>query len=111
MRFTWLILGTIFLTAIIAVSASPLVSAQPRTLYGFVYSASTGKPIAATFTVSQCFNQQSVDTAADGSWQLSFPYGTLGSITFSAPGYASETFALNLNAQWYYSGGIVSLQP
>ena len=97
---------------LVAVSQDyPLVSAQSRTLYGYVYSGTTGKPIAATVTVSQCFNQQSTTTAADGSWELPYPYGTSGSITFSAPGYASQTFQLDMNAQWYYSGGIASLQP
>jgi hypothetical protein len=46
-----------------------------------------------------------------GSWQIEYPYGTLGTIRFSAAGYASQTFQLDLNAQWYYSGGVVSLQP
>ena len=80
-------------------------------LYGYVYSATTGHPIAATITISRCFNQQSVTTAADGSWQLPYAYGALGTVTFSAPGYATQTLQLNLNAEWYYSGGVVSLYP
>jgi len=110
-REVWptLLLGALIL---IAVSQSyPLAHAQSRMLYGYVYSAATGRPISATITVSRCFNQQSVATAADGSWELSYAYGTLGTITFSAPGYSAETFQLNLNMQWYYSGGIVSLLP
>jgi hypothetical protein len=79
-------------------------------LYGYVYSVSTGKPIPATVSISKCFNQQTVATSTDGSWEISYPYGTLGTITFSSPGYSSQTFQLNMNAQWYYSGGIVSLQ-
>jgi hypothetical protein len=109
-RIRWPIFVFVLLVTITAFEGYPSASAQSRTLYGFVYSAATGQPIAATVTVSQCFNQQSAVTAADGSWQLSFPYGTLGTITFSAPGYVSETFQLNMNAQWYYAGGIVSLQ-
>lgn len=97
------------LTLVLVVQGYPLVGAQPRMLYGYVYSARTGDPIAATVTVSRCFNQQSVTTAADGSWKLSYAYGTLGTITFSAPGYETQSFQLNLNAQWYYSGGVVSL--
>lgn len=97
---------------ILIVSCSyPVVSAQSRTLYGYVYSTSTGKPIDATVTVNQCSYQQTVETSMGGSWQIEYPYGTLGTIRFSAAGYASQTFQLDLNAQWYYSGGVVSLQP
>jgi hypothetical protein len=103
-----LVLGVLILLA--ASQGYPLVSAQSRILYGYVYSATTGKPIAATVTVSQCLNQQTATTGADGSWQLSYPYGTSGTITFSAPGYASQSFQLEMNAQWYYAGGVVSLQ-
>ena len=89
----------------------PSVNAQSRILYGYVYDARTGHPIVATVTVSRCFNQQSVTTGVDGSWELSYAYGTLGSITFSAAGFATQTFQLNMDAQWYYSGGVVSLLP
>ena len=104
-----LVLGVLILVAVS--QGYPLVSAQSRTLYGYVYSAATGKPIAATVTVSQCLNQQTATTGADGSWELPYPYGTLGTISFSAPGYASQSFQLEMNAQWYDAGGIVSLQP
>ena len=109
-RFRWLTFIPVFLITLAVLQGYPLVTAQSRILYGYVYSAATGNPIAATITVSQCFNQQSTATGANGFWQLSYAYGTLGSITFSAPGYVSQTFQLNLNAQWYYAGGIVSLQ-
>ena len=91
----------------------PFASAQSqyRTLYGKVYSASTGQPLAATVTATQCGYAQSAMTATDGSWQLSYPYGWLGSISFSSPGYATETLQIGLNAQWYYAGGVLSLQP
>jgi len=79
-------------------------------LYGKVYSATTGQPLSATVTVSKCGYAQSADTAADGSWQLSYPYGWLGTITFSAPGYATETFQMGPNVQWYDGGGVLSLQ-
>lgn len=108
-RWPIFVLGVLILVA--AAQGYPLVSAQSRILYGYVYSAVTGKPIAATVTVSQCLNQQTATTGADGSWQLAYPYGTLGTITFSAPGFASQSFQLQMNAQWYYAGGIVSLQP
>jgi hypothetical protein len=80
-------------------------------LYGMVYSATTGRPLAATITLSRCFNTQTTSTAPDGSWELSYPYGTLGTITFSALGYVSQSFQINMNAQWYDAGGVVSLQP
>jgi hypothetical protein len=99
------------LILVLVAQSYPLANAQSRMLYGYVYSATTGKPVVATITVSRCFNQQSVATASDGSWELTYAYGTLGTITFSAPGYSTQIFQLNLNAQWYYSGGIVSLLP
>ena len=104
-----LLLGVLVL--ITALQGYPLVNAQSRILYGYVYSAASGRPIAATVTVSQCLNQQATPTAADGSWELPYPYGTSGAISFSAPGYASQSFQLDMNAQWYYAGGIVTLQP
>ena len=107
----WAVLVFGLLIFVVVSQGYPLVTAQSRLLYGHVYSAATGKPIDATVTVSQCFNQQTAATAADGSWELSYPYGTLGTVTFSAPGYASQTFPLDLNAQWYYSGGVILLQP
>jgi hypothetical protein len=99
------------LILILVAQGYPMVNAQSRMLYGYVYSATTGKPIAATVTVSRCSNQQTVTTGADGSWELSYAYGTLGTISFSAPGYSTQSLELNMNAQWYYSGGVVSLQP
>ena len=111
MRSSWPILAFGVLLFVAASSGYPLVSAQSRVLYGYVYSATTGRPIAATVTVSQCLNQQAVATGVDGTWELSYPYGTTGTITFSAPGYLSQSFQLDMNPQWYYAGGVVSLQP
>jgi len=108
-RWPVLLLGV--LTLAVAFQSYPLANAQSRLLYGYVYSAATGKPIDAIVTISQCFNQQTVLTSADGSWELSYPYGTVGSVTFSATGYASQTFPLYQTAQWYYSGGVILLQP
>ena len=102
-------LGLLFV--VVMSQGYPFVSAQSRMLYGYVYGADTGKPIPAIVTVRQCFNQQTAATNGDGAWEVSYPYGTTGTIIFSAPGYASQTFQLDLNAQWYYSGGVVSLQP
>jgi hypothetical protein len=104
-------IGLILCLAITVSQTYPLASAQSRMFYGFVYSASNGKPIAATVTLSRCFNQQTASTNADGSWELPYPYGALGTITFSAPGFATQSFQIEMNAQWYDSGGIVSLQP
>ena len=89
----------------------PSVSAQSRILYGEVYSASTGRPISATVTVTKCGYAQSATTASDGSWQLPYPYGWFGTITFSSPGYVTETFQIGPNVQWYDAGGVLSLQP
>jgi hypothetical protein len=103
------LLGALIL--VLLAQGYPMVGAQSRMLYGYVYSAASGKPLAATVTVSHCINQQTVTTDANGSWELSYAYGILGTITFSAPGYSTQSFQLDLNAQWYYAGGVVSLQP
>lgn len=110
-RHAWPIFVFSVMIIVLASQTYPFASAQSRMLYGYVYSGTTGKPIAATVTVSRCFNQQAVTTSANGAWELPYAYGTLGTITFSAPGYSTQSFELNLNAQWYYSGGIVSLLP
>ncbi|HUK50817.1 MAG TPA: hypothetical protein VLV18_07255 [Terriglobales bacterium] len=91
----------------------PSANAQPsnRTLYGKVYSETTGQPITATVTVTRCGDAQTVTTSSDGSWQLSYPYGAFATITFSAAGYQSETFQMGQTVGWYASGGILSLQP
>jgi hypothetical protein len=107
----WCILTLIILTLVLTTQEFPLVRAQSRLLYGTVFSASTGQPLSATVTVSGCSYAQSASTGSDGSWQIAFPYGTFGRITFSAPGYVSETFQVGINGQWFDAGGIVSLQP
>lgn len=110
-RISWL-LFTLGVAAVLVVSqAVPLANAQSRILYGSVFGASTGKPIVATVTLSRCFNTQATLTGSDGTWELAYPYGVLGTITFSAPGYVSQTFQININVQWYDAGGVVSLQP
>ena len=93
--------------------AIPSANAQPtnRMLYGKVYSVTTGQPITATITVTRCGDAQTVTTSSDGSWQLSYPYGTFATITFSAAGYQTETFQIGQTVQWYASGGTLSLQP
>ena len=111
MRRSWPIFFFGVLLLVLVSQTYPLATAQSRMLYGFVYSATTGKPLAATIVVSRCFNQQTVITNANGLWMLFYAPGTLGTITFSAPGYATQTLQLNLNAEWYYSGGIISLTP
>lgn len=103
---------TILLMIIFATQLFSPANAQPRILYGTVYSALTGRPLAATVTISYCGYAQTVSTSSiDGSWQLSFSFGTLGTIAFSAPGYVTQTFQTGLNGQWFDSGGVVSLQP
>jgi hypothetical protein len=99
------------LVVLVVSQGFPFASAQSRMLYGNVYSAGTGKPLTATVTLSRCFNSQTIFTGPDGSWELPYPYGTLGTITFSAPGYVSQSFQINMNVQWYDAGGVVSLQP
>lgn len=99
------------LILVIALQGYPMVSAQTRTLYGYVVSAATGKPVEATVVVNQCSYQQTTSAEANGAWQIQYPDGTLGTITFSAPGYLPQNFQLDLNAQWYYAGGVISLQP
>jgi len=91
--------------------AVPSVNAQSRILYGKVYSASTGQPLSATVTVTKCGYAQSASTTTDGSWQLPYPYGWFGTITFASAGYATQTFQIGQNAQWYDAGGVLSLQP
>ncbi|MGA2628152.1 MAG: hypothetical protein ABSF63_13955 [Candidatus Bathyarchaeia archaeon] len=110
-RISWPLFVLGVLVLVISSTGLPFASAQSRMLYGMVYSATTGGPLAATIKLSRCFNAQTTTTTLDGSWQLSYPYGTLGTITFSAAGYASQSFQVNLNAQWYDAGGVVSLRP
>jgi hypothetical protein len=106
-----------FVAAVLLVALFPLgfpfayAQSQNRMLYGKVYSTSTGQPLAAIVTVTKCGYTQSVMTTSDGSWQLSYPYGWSGSISFSSPGYVTETFQIGLNGQWYDAGGVLSLQP
>ena len=100
----------IVLVLVIAAQGFSTVNAQSRILYGLVYSAATGKPLVATITVSHCGYTQSVSTESNGMWQISYPYGTLGTITFSENGYITQTFQINLNNQWYDAGGVILLQ-
>ena len=84
---------------------------QTRMLYGTVYSAITGEPLPAIVTVAGCGYSVSTATGPDGSWKLNYAYGHTGRITFSAPGYTSQAFEITSNVQWFYTGGILSLQP
>jgi len=87
------------------------VNAQSRMAYGAVYSASTGRPIEATVTVSSCGNTQTTSTRSDGSWQMAVTGGSPAKIIFSAVGYQTQTFQVGSNAQWFDAGGVVSLYP
>jgi hypothetical protein len=90
---------------------SGFASSQSRQIYGFVYST-TGQPIAGAIVVmSKCSYTQSVTTGSDGSWQMSIPSDLYGSLTISANGFQTQTFQINLNANWLYAGGVLSLQP
>jgi hypothetical protein len=76
-----------------------------------VLSASTGQPIlGVVVSAASCSYAQTATTGADGSWQLTFPYGMFGKLTFSASGYAAKSFEITLSADWEYSGGAISLQ-
>ena len=87
-------------------------SSQSRLIYGSVISAINGRPIAgAAVTVNNCATSQSTLTGSDGSWQLNFPEGTYGTLSFSAPGYRAQTYEVTYNANSVYAGGIVSLTP
>ncbi len=110
-RISWSLFTFGVLALFVVSQGVPFANAQSRILYGTVYSASTGKPLGATVTLSRCFNSQATSTGSDGTWELSFPAGALGTITFSAPGYVSQSFQINMNFQWYDAGGIISLQP
>jgi hypothetical protein len=87
-------------------------STQSRLIYGSVISAVSGRPIAgAAVTANNCAVSQSTLTGSDGSWQLSFPAGTYGTLSFSASGYRTQTYEITYNANLVYAGGIVSLTP
>ena len=84
---------------------------QPRVLYGMVYSLSTGGPIPAIVSVTSCDYTESIVAGADGSWKLAYQYGRHARISFSAPGYETQSFDLTTIPQWFYAGGTLSLQP
>jgi len=87
-------------------------STQSRLMYGTVISAVTGRPIVgAAVVANNCRINQSTLTGLDGSWQLTFPEGTYGTLSFSAPGYNTQTYEIEYNANLVYAGGIVSLAP
>ncbi len=84
---------------------------QTRLMYGFVYSAANGRPLAGvTVTASTCNYAQSAVTASDGSWQITYPTDKVGTLTFSGNGFETQSFQIELNANWSYAGGVVSLQ-
>jgi len=90
---------------------SGFASSQSRQIYGFVYST-TGQPImGATVIMSKCSYTQSATTGTDGAWQMTIPSDLYGSLTFSANGFQTQTFQIELNANWPYAGGVLSLQP
>jgi len=90
---------------------SGFASPQTRQIYGFVYST-TGQPISgASVSVSKCSYAQTAITGSDGSWQMVIPSGQSGWLTFSANGFQSQTLQIDLNANWPYAGGVLSMQP
>jgi len=82
-----------------------------RLLYGSVFSGSNGQPVpSAAVTASSGSYSLSAATASDGSWQIDLPFGTY-TITFSAPGYRSQSIQLHWDITSAYSGGSVTLMP
>lgn len=107
-----LYLCLLLVAALVAVPQNVFSSTQSRLIFGSVISAINGRPIAgATVTVNNCAFSQSVLTGFDGSWQLTFPEGTYGTLSFSASGYRTQTYEITYNANLVYAGGIVSLTP
>ena len=109
-RQNWYICALLILVLMLVPQSVFSQAAQSRLFYGTVYSANTGRALLATVTAASCSYTQSTASGSDGSWQLSYPYGSVGRITFSAPGYEAQTFEITSNSQWFYSGGIVSLR-
>lgn len=107
----WSILVLVILILVLTTQEFSFVSAQSRTVYGSVYSTSTGRPLVATVTVTSCGHTQTASTLSDGSWQMALDSGISGRITFSAAGYESQAFQIGLNAQWFDAGGVISLRP
>jgi hypothetical protein len=101
----------VILTLVFMSQGFSFASAQPRVVYGAVYSAGTGQPLVATVTVTGCGYAQTVSTSSDGSWRMTLTSGISSRITFSAGGYESQSFELGLNAKWFDAGGVVSLRP
>ena len=67
--------------------------------------------MGATVIMSKCSYTQSATTGNDGAWQMTIPSDLYGSLTFSANGFQTQTFQIELNANWPYAGGVLSLQP
>ena len=107
-----LCLCLLLVAALAAVPQNVFSSTQSRSIFGSVISTISGRPIAgAIVTVNNCGSSQSTSTGPDGSWQLTFPYETYGTLTFSASGYRTQTYEVTYNANLVYAGGIVSLTP
>src|SRR5208282_822209 len=111
MTMNWKLLFLFTIVCGLMIIPSGFASSQSRQIYGFVYST-TGQSIAgATVVMSKCSYTQSATTGSDGSWQMAIPSDLYGSLIFSANGFQTQTFQINLNANWPYAGGILSLQP
>jgi len=102
----------LLVATLVAIPQNVFSSTQSRLIYGSVISTITGRSIAgALVTVNSCGSSQSTSTGSDGSWQLTFSYGTAATLSFSAPGYKTQTYEITINANWVYAGGTVSLTP
>ena len=102
----------LLVATLVAVPQNVFSSTQSRLIYGSVISTITGRSIAgALVTVNSCGSSQSTSTGSDGSWKLTFSYGAAGTLSFSAPGYKTQTYEITINANWVYAGGTVSLTP
>ena len=107
-----LFMSLLLVAALVAVPQNVFSSTQSRLIFGSVISTISGRPIVgATVAVNNCGTSQSTLTGPSGSWQLTFPYGTYGTLSFSASGYRTQTYEITYNANLVYAGGIVSLSP
>ena len=105
-------LSLTLLAALVLLPQNVFASTQSRMIFGSVISAVSGHPVEGVMvTASHCASSDSTVTGSDGSWQLTFPYATYGTLTFDAPGYRTQTYQITYNSNLVYSGGIISLVP
>ena len=102
----------LLVATLLAVPQNVFSTSQSRLMYGSVISTVTGQPIVGVLVATHnCGFSDTAYTGSDGTWQLNFPYGTYGTLSFSASGYKTRTYQITYNANWIYAGGTVSLSP